>query len=156
MDLKRVDLNKLIEKTLLLNANLLKINNIKVKKHLSQNLPEFVGSEDHLQQVFVNIISNAVEAMEPAGGGSFSVATKSSSKRKLITVSFKDSGPGISKDRKSAIFEPFFTTKRKGKGVGLGLSVAYGIVQDHGGSIRVISKEGEGATFTVELPVRSD
>jgi len=155
MDLKRVDLNQLIEKTLLLNANLLKINNIKVKKRLSPDLPEIIGSEDHLQQVFVNIISNAVESMEPAGNGILRVETRSFPKRKLITVSFKDSGPGISKDRISTIFEPFFTTKRKGKGVGLGLSVAYGIVHDHGGAIRVTADKGEGATFRVERPVRS-
>ncbi|MBW1802611.1 MAG: PAS domain-containing protein [Deltaproteobacteria bacterium] len=153
MDLKRVDLNLLLEKTLLLNANLLKINNIKVKKRLSPELPQIIGSEDHLQQVFVNIISNAVEAMEPVNGGLLRVETRASPKRKLITASFKDSGPGISKDRISTIFEPFFTTKRKGKGVGLGLSVAYGIVQDHGGSIRVTSDKSKGTTFKVELPI---
>lgn len=155
MDFKKVDINRLIEKTLFLNANLLKINGVKkVEKHFYPDLPEIVGSEDQLQQVFMNIISNAAETIEAAGGGVLGVATKYLPKSDRITVSFKDTGVVIPKENVSKIFEPFFTTKKKGKGVGLGLSVAYGIVRDHGGTIFVEPKEGEGNTFTVRLPLK--
>jgi len=124
-----------------------------VEKRLSKNLPEIIGSEDQLQQVFVNIISNAVEAMEPAGGGVLRIETKYARKTGKISVSFRDTGQGIPHLNIPSIFDPFFTTKKRGKGVGLGLSVAYGIIQDHGGSIGVSSIEGEGTTFKVELKV---
>ncbi len=152
---KKVDINRLIEKTLFLNANLLKLNGVKkVEKHFYPDLPEIVGSEDQLQQVFMNIISNAAETIEAAGGGDLSVATKYLSKSGRIAVSFKDTGVVIPKENVSKIFEPFFTTKKKGKGVGLGLSVAYGIVRDHSGTIFVEPEEGKGNTFTIKLPLK--
>jgi len=153
MELGKVNLNQIIEQTLFLNANLLKINGIKVKKRLDQNLPDLVGSADQLLQVFMNFISNAVEAMEATGGGVLSIKTIHSLRDDKILISFKDTGVGIPRENLSNLFEPFFTTKR-GKGVGLGLSVAYGIVQDHGGSIDVQSREKKGTTFEVELPVK--
>ena len=82
-----------------------------------------------------------------------SIKTKHSLKDGKIFVSFKDTGPGISSENLSRLFEPFFTTKKKGKGVGLGLSVAYGIIQEHGGSIDVKSKVGKGTTFKIEFPM---
>lgn len=154
MRLKRVNLNRLIEKTLFLNSNLLKINRVKVETRLSQNLPDLVGSEDQLQQVFMNFISNAVEAMEAPGGGVLTIKTRHSAKKNNILVSFKDSGIGIPPENLSKLFEPFYTTKKKGKGVGLGLSVAYGIVEEHGGSISVDSEVGKGTTLKVMLPLK--
>ena len=156
MEPEQLSLNRLIEKTLLLNANLLKITGVKVKNRLSPNLPDIVGSEDHLQQVFVNIISNAAEAMEPAGGGVMTIETKHNQGTEKVLVSFKDTGIGIPKENLSNLFEPFFTTKKKGKGVGLGLSVAYGIIQDHSGSISATSKEGKGTTFKIEFPLNAN
>jgi len=155
MELGRVGLNRLIEQTLILNSNLLKINRIKVEKQLAPNLPELMGSADQLQQVFMNLVSNAVEAMENAGGGVLSIRTRHSVKDDKILVSLKDTGSGIPKENLLSLFEPFFTTK-KGKGVGLGLSVVYGIIQDHGGSIEVKPQEDKGTTFRVELPVNPD
>jgi len=152
---KHVNCNKLIEKTLFLNSNLLKINGIIVEKQLDPNLPQFFGEEDQLQQVFMNLISNAVEAMEELGGGVLNIKTEHPIKSGKIIVSFKDSGVGIPSENLSKLFEPFFTTKKKGKGVGLGLSVAYGIIQEHGGSIKVKSEQGKGATFTIEIPLFS-
>jgi PAS domain S-box-containing protein len=154
MEFKKVDINRLIEKTLFLNVNLLKLNSVKVKKRFYPDLPEIVGSEDQLQQVFMNIISNAAETIEAAGGGALSVETRYLQKSGRISISFKDTGIVIPMENVSKIFEPFFTTKKKGKGVGLGLSVAYGIVKDHGGTIYVQPEDGKGNTFTVKLPLK--
>jgi two-component system NtrC family sensor kinase len=84
-----------------------------------------------------------------------SIETKHSSKNGHISVSFKDTGVGIPEENLSKLFEPFFTTKKKGKGVGLGLSVAYGIIEEHGGSIQVDSEVGKGTTFEVTLPLEA-
>ena len=153
MELRRLDVNRLIDRTILLNANQLKIGGIKVVQDLEPNLPEMVGSEDQLQQVFMNLVSNAAEAMEN-GGGTLQIATRHALQEGRIHVIFKDSGVGIPEESFPKLFEPFFTTKKKGKGVGLGLSVAYGIVEELGGSIFVKSRMGEGTTFHIKLPLR--
>jgi PAS domain S-box-containing protein len=154
MEPKRVSVNKLIEKTLFLNSNLLKIDGVKLDTKLNPNLPDLIGSEDQLQQVFMNLVSNATEAME-SGGGSLTIETKHLLREDKLQINFRDTGPGIPEDDIPKLFEPFFTTKKKGKGVGLGLSVAYGIVQEHDGSIYVKSKLGKGTTFQVKLPLKS-
>ena len=157
MEFGRVNLNQLIEKTLFLNANLLKLHSVKVEEILDQGLPPVVGSEDRLQQVFMNLVSNAVEAMETSGGERIlNITTKPLPEKEFVSVTFTDSGVGIPQENLSKLFEPFFSTKKKGKGVGLGLSVVYGIVQEHGGSIQVQSKEGRGTSFTIELPQKTD
>ncbi|MGD9079067.1 MAG: ATP-binding protein [Desulfobacterales bacterium] len=154
IELKRINLNQLIEQILFLNSNLLKIAGVKVLTDLDPNLPDLVGSEDQLQQVFMNLVSNAAEAMEAKGGGQLNIKTKYSLAEDKLHIDFKDTGIGIPEKDISQLFEPFFTTKKKGKGVGLGLSVAYGIIQEHGGSIYVISKEGQGTTFQVKFPLK--
>ena len=153
---KPIVINDLVEKTLLLNANLLKIHNIKVEKKLVHELPALIGSEDQLQQVFVNFISNAVEAMESKKGGLLTIETSGVKKNNAVRIAFTDTGVGIPQKYMSSLFEPFFTTKKRGKGVGLGLSVAYGIVQDHGGSIKITTKEGQGTTFLVTFPLERE
>jgi two-component system NtrC family sensor kinase len=153
MELRRINLNRLIEHTLFLNSNLLKIDGIKVETDLDFSLPDLIGSEDQLQQVFMNLISNAAEAME-AKGGVLRIETRHSLREGKLLVDFKDTGVGIPEENLLKLFEPFFTTKKKGKGVGLGLSVAYGIVQEHAGSIYVESRVGEGTTFHVKLPLK--
>ena len=152
-NLKPVNLNRIIEQTLLLNANLLEIHHIQVKTDLDAHLPLVYGSEDQLQQVFMNLASNAVEAMEPFRHGMLKVKSEYLSKDDRVQVTFEDSGPGISRENLDRIFEPFFTTKTRGKGVGLGLSIVYGIIEEQGGAIRAASDEGGGATFKVWLPV---
>jgi signal transduction histidine kinase len=155
MEPKRLSINRLIEQTLFLNANLLKINRVKVETDLDPNLPDLVGSEDQLQQVFMNLVSNAAEAMEASDGGVLSIKTTHLLSEDKVQIDFSDTGIGIPGENIPNLFEPFFTTKKKGKGVGLGLSVAYGIVQEHGGSIYVRSKSGEGTTFEVKVPLKS-
>ena len=154
MELKRVNINRLIEQTLIINSNLLKFNGIKIETELDPNLPDMIGSEDQLQQVFMNLVSNAAEALETVGGGRLRIATRHSLREDKLVVDFEDTGIGIPESNLSKLFEPFFTTKKKGKGVGLGLSVAYGIIQEHGGSINVKSKEGKGTTFNVRFPLK--
>ncbi|MBM3301757.1 MAG: GHKL domain-containing protein, partial [Deltaproteobacteria bacterium] len=156
MEFGSIRLNLLIEKTLFLNANLLKLHSVKVEEGLDPDLPDIMGSEDRLQQVFMNLISNAVEAMESAGSGSvLRVKTAYLPAEDSVAIAFSDTGIGIPPENLPKVFEPFFSTKKKGKGVGLGLSVAYGIIQEHDGSIRVHSEVGKGTTFTIELPVKT-
>ena len=111
IELKAVNLNQLIEKTLLLNANLLKINGIKVQKILSPGLPEIVGSEDQLQQVFMNIVSNAAEAMSLSKDGVLNIETSHLKKEERLIVRFKDSGASIPEENMSKLFEPFLRPK---------------------------------------------
>ena len=148
-----LDINRLLEKAVLLNANLMKINQLDVVQNLSPNMPSVYGSEDQLLQVFMNLISNAAEAMSNREGGVLTIETGKNKIGNEIEVVFADTGVGIPDASLSKIFEPFFTTKKKGKGVGLGLSVAYGIIQDHKGSIKVESKTGEGTRFVISLPI---
>ena len=157
MEFGTVYLNQLIEKTLFLNANLLKLHSIKVDEDLDAELPPLMGSEDRLQQVFMNLVSNAAEAIEGSRGERvLSIITRSLPEKECVSVSFTDTGVGVPQENLSKLFEPFFSTKKKGKGVGLGLSVAYGIIQEHGGSIQVQSEEGRGTTFTIELPLKTN
>ncbi len=108
-----------------------------------------MGDKSRLKQVFLNIILNAVQAM--SGGGRLTVRLAENEDGTGFDLSFSDSGRGIPKEYLSRIFDPFFTTKEVGEGTGLGLSVSYGIIQEHGGTIDVRSKEGKGSTFTVRL-----
>ncbi len=151
IELVKFDLNDLIEQTLMLNANLLKLNNIHVLEDLEYNLPLIKGSEDQLKQVLMNLISNAVESMTTSEKKRLTIKTFSKKNQAAIGIKIKDTGSGIHKNIVSKIFEPFFTTKTKGKGVGLGLSVVYGIIQDHGGEIYVDSKPGKETCFSVTL-----
>ena len=102
----------------------------------------------------MNIISNAAESIEADKGGVLSVKTRYLKKSSRVSIRFEDTGIGIAKKNVSKIFEPFFTTKKKGKGVGLGLSVAYGLIRDHGGTIYVTPGKVKGNTFTVRLPLK--
>jgi two-component system, NtrC family, sensor kinase len=157
MEFGILNLNQLIEKTLFLNANLLKLHSIKLEQKFDPHLPELMGSEDRLQQVFMNLISNAVEALESCQGDRIlMIETEYLPKNGSITISFRDTGVGIPAENLPKLFEPFFSTKKKGKGVGLGLSVAYGIVQEHGGSIRVQSEVGKWTNFGIELPLKTN
>jgi len=154
METETLRIGRIVSNLLAFNSNLLKISGVKVVKRLYPDLPEIIGSEDQLQQVFMNIISNATETIEATGGGVLSIETRHLIKAGKIEASFKDTGEVIPKENVSRIFEPFFTTKKRGKGVGLGLSVAYGIVRELGGSIYVKPEAEKGNTFIVKLPLK--
>ncbi len=153
IELQKVNINQLIEKTLFLNSNLFKINRVKIVKSLNPDMPDMIGSEDQLQQVFMNFVSNGVEAVEVKGEGTLHIETNYSLKENEVIISFRDTGIGVPVENRSKLFEPFFTTKKKGKGVGLGLSVAYGIIQEHGGSIHLDPENETGTSFIIRLPL---
>lgn len=147
-----LNLNQLLEDVLFLNSNFLKISSIKVSRDFDHTLPDIMADGEQIKQVFMNLVSNAVEAMEQKGRGTLTITTEH--RDNSVQVSFTDSGPGIPEEHVTRLFDPFFSTKTKGKGVGLGLSVAYGIVQQHCGSIFVDSREGQGTTIVLRLPLK--
>lgn len=151
IDIKPLDIESLMENTLRLAANQIKIAKVRVKGELSENLPPIYGDHQQLTQVFLNIVLNALDAMPK--GGTLTIAVKQTPQRDFVSIEFSDTGTGISEQNLNNIFDPFFTTKPKAKGTGLGLSVSLGIIRQHGGDVQVESKIGEGTTFTVLLPI---
>ncbi len=149
-----VDLRRVIDETLALRDYDLKLNNIGVEREFSDTFPHVVADAHQLEQVFLNIINNAVDAMlESTKGGMLRVKAGIDDERHSAVVEFRDTGPGI-KDPKR-IFDPFYTTKTVGKGTGLGLSICYGIVKEHGGDISAFNHPDGGAVFQVRLPLTS-
>jgi signal transduction histidine kinase len=145
--MRRYDLVKGIESTLSLLHSLIKDRVTVVKDY--QTLPRVVCHPAHINQVFMNILTNAAEAIE--GDGEIVIRTRVV--KDGVRIIIKDTGPGIPYEHLSRLFEPFFTTKSVGKGTGLGLSICEGIVRHHGGRIAVESRLGEGSVFSVELPL---
>jgi two-component system NtrC family sensor kinase len=125
------------------------LTGIGVVRHYTDELPAVEGDHEQLRQVFTNLILNAIQAMEE--GGELTLATSLLPNRQGIEITVTDSGAGITPENREKIFSPFFTTKPRG--TGLGLSVSYGIIKDHGGKIVVESEPGQGTTFRVQLPV---
>jgi PAS domain S-box-containing protein len=153
-------INDVIESTLSLKRYQLHVDNIQLELHLSEDIPETMVDPHQMQQVFMNIVNNAHQAMvEHAGGGKLTVETDvraglgSVSTDDTIVIRFTDTGPGIYEENIGRIFDPFFTTKESGKGTGLGLSICHSIVEEHDGKIYADSEVGKGTTFTVELAV---
>jgi two-component system NtrC family sensor kinase len=148
---KLVNVNDLIEATLTFVQYEMRTSNIEIQRQLSPDLPPVHADPHQLQQVFLNIVNNARQAMEPKNSGILKV--HSSRYDHHVQITLRDNGPGISAENLKKLFTPFFTTKEVGKGTGLGLSVSYGIIHDHGGSIEVQSAVGEGTAFIIRLPV---
>jgi CheY-like chemotaxis protein len=123
-------------------------------RELEQGLPRLLADKHQLEQVFLNIVLNAEHAMEE--GGTLTVSTSLTSAKDKILIWFADTGKGIPKENLQHIFEPFFTTKDEGEGTGLGLSMSYGIITSHRGTIDVESTVGEGTVFTIQFPVAVD
>lgn len=150
---QKCDLNKLIEETLEFCHTEIEARHINLVKNFSV-LPEVKVSSGHIQQVFINIINNALQAMPE--GGTLTITTRVNSNKK-VEISFKDTGVGIEAKDINHVFDPFFTTKDIGQGTGLGLTVSYGIIQRHQGEIIARSDGvGKGAEFIVQLPVSDD
>lgn len=154
-ELVNVDINGLLETTLALLAHQLEKHHIEVSTMLNPNLPRTVADASQLQQVFLNIVSNAETEMKLAGKGNM-LLIKTEAVDNTIRISFTDNGPGIARENLTRIFDPFFTTRDVGQGSGLGLSVCHGIVGEHGGKIYAASELGKGATFIVELPIKKE
>jgi signal transduction histidine kinase len=151
--LTEVNINDVVNRAFDLVAYLAKKQQVQVVKELAPSLPVLIGDPDQLQQVCTNLILNAIQAMPEGGILTLHTSVANDSHLK---VEVTDTGCGISKGNMPKLFTPFFSTRREVKGVGLGLSVSYGIVQRHNGRIEVRSKEGEGSTFTVYLPLHRE
>jgi signal transduction histidine kinase/ActR/RegA family two-component response regulator len=149
-----VEVNRVIRETLALRAYEQRVNNVEVVVALAEGLPQVFADGHQIQQVLLNLVINAEQAMTSASGrGVLVVRTWHDAQRNAIVIEVNDDGPGIPEGVQPKIFDPFFTTKEVGQGTGLGLTVAYAIVQEHGGRLRLESREGGGASFYVELPI---
>jgi signal transduction histidine kinase len=149
-----VDINQVVRETLALRAYEQSVSNVTVIDALAAGLPQVFADGHQLQQVLLNLVINAEQAMLSANGrGILVVRSWQDAEQASVTLEINDDGPGVPADLQPKVFDPFFTTKEVGKGTGLGLTVAYAIVQEHGGRIRLETRPASGASFYVELPV---
>jgi histidine kinase len=160
-DIKKetVLVNEPLEKALEIFSQQLKLREISIVKELEKDVPPILADPNRLEQVFINLLINARDAIEEKSAGTNhedkpkQILLKTSFKKGMVTIEVKDTGMGIPKSILDKIFEPFFTTKKVGQGTGLGLSISYGIIQDYGGHIHAESKEGVGSSFIIHFPV---
>ena len=150
-----ISINEALAKSLDLCSYQMKVNDIELSVEFDPDLPKTMADFFQMQEVFVNIIVNAEQAMAEAHAKG-KLCVKTQRVGEMIQIIFTDDGPGIADENLKRIFDPFFTTKEVGKGTGLGLSICYGLIEGHGGHIYAKSRPGEGATFVVDLPVVSN
>jgi PAS domain S-box-containing protein len=150
IDVRDNDINAILERTLTILKHRASLDKIEICTHYASSIPPVSCDFSRLQQAFINILWNAIEAMPQ--GGVLTVTTAIDPQQETIEVHIIDTGTGIPEENLERVFEPFFTTKDEGKGVGLGLSVAYGVIRQHHGEIQIQSKVGEGTQVTVQLP----
>jgi len=150
VDFSLVDIHHVIDDAVSIVAHQLGVNKVMLEQEVSPELPQVYGSANQLEQVLINFLINAQQAMDGAPGTVRVLARPLENGGVELRVS--DNGPGIPKDIQAKLFDPFFTTKEAGKGTGLGLSVTYGIIKEHAGEVRVESEPGAGASFIVTLP----
>jgi PAS domain S-box-containing protein len=150
MERRPVDINDLIRSVVLLCQHRMQLQNIVIHEELHAKLPKITGDYNQIQQCIMNLIFNAMEAMPD--GGKLTLSTSFKKKNRMIHIDISDTGCGIPEENLSIIFEPFFSTKEESQGVGLGLSVVYGIIREHQGSIYVKTELGKGSTFTIRFP----
>ena len=143
-----LDLNAVVDESLQLMQKPLAADNVQIVTSLDRTLPPILGDATTLHQVLMNLLTNAREAMPT--GGQVRLETGQAERPNWVRLLVADTGPGIPAEEITKIFDPFFTTKRTG--TGLGLSVSYGIIQEHGGTVDVQSRPGEGTTFIINLP----
>jgi C4-dicarboxylate-specific signal transduction histidine kinase len=149
-----VDVDDVIERSLLLMHEQLRLRGIEIELDLCPDEMTVVGNPIQLEQVFINLLTNARDALENSRRKVIRISSSRDDER--IRVAFADTGPGIAPDVRQRIFDPFFTTKEVGAGTGLGLSITYSILKEYGGEISVESRPGRGAKFLVELPIASE
>jgi signal transduction histidine kinase len=147
--MREVDLHAVLEAALALLAHQMTLEKVAWQKEFQPGLPRVRGNPELLQQVFINLILNACNAMPQ--GGTLMVATRAT-KTGQVEIQFSDTGRGIPTEHLTKVFDPFFTTMPVGKGIGLGLSISYSLIQQHQGTIEATSQAGKGSTFTVRLP----
>ncbi|MBE7560735.1 HDOD domain-containing protein [bacterium] len=150
-ELKSTDIPEVIRRALSLVQNRISLDNIQVVQNFSADLPRTVADPHQLEQVFLNLLINAEQAMPK--GGKITITAGRADDPAMIEVSFADTGAGIDPEHLKHIFDPFFTTKEEGKGTGLGLAICHSIIESHGGRIEVRSRPGQGAVFTIRLPI---
>jgi two-component system NtrC family sensor kinase len=148
-NIRELEINETIDDVVGLTAQRAKYANIEIRKHLQEDLPKIQASETEMQQVLLNMINNAIFAMEKTGG---TIDLTSELEKGHLNIKVADTGPGIPEANLERIFDPFFTTKPVGRGTGLGLSICYGIITKMEGSIEVESTVGAGTTFTIRIP----
>jgi two-component system NtrC family sensor kinase len=149
---EKVMVNQILEECVGFLENEARYRNISINKELAPDLPTTASDSSQLQQVFLNILNNAIDAM--GKDGTINLRTSHQPDPRQIIVKISDTGPGMSQETIEKIFDPFFTTKEVGKGTGLGLSISYSIIEKLGGTIYVDSKVGQGTSFTIKLPVK--
>jgi histidine kinase len=158
LEVSSVQINDVILKSLDFFSQQLRLRNIEVILELENGVPTIEADPNRLEQVFINLLTNARDAIEekslkePSSQGDKRITIRTHFNRRYVFAEVCDSGTGIPKELTHKIFEPFFTTKTVGKGTGLGLSISYNIISDYGGSIHAVSKEGEGACFDIRFP----
>jgi two-component system NtrC family sensor kinase len=150
---EEVNLNELLEDLVALSSQRAKYSMVEIQTDFQQNLSSLQVSTSELQQVFFNLINNAIDAMDN-DGGTLTISSRQRANDLVIAVS--DTGKGIPEANLDRIFDPFFTTKAVGKGTGLGLSICYGIIEKMGGRLEVKSTVGKGTTFLISIPLQSD
>jgi PAS domain S-box-containing protein len=150
MERRPVVINDIIRSVILLCQHRMQLQNIIIDEKLDPDLPEIIGDYNQIQQCIMNVIFNAMEAMPD--GGKLTLRTSLKRKNRMVHIDISDTGCGIPEENLSVIFEPFFSTKEVSQGVGLGLSVVYGIIREHQGNIYVQSEVGKGSTFTIRFP----
>jgi C4-dicarboxylate-specific signal transduction histidine kinase len=150
VNIEQVDVDDVIERSLLLVQEQLRLRGIEVELELCPDELLVVANPIQLEQVFINLLTNARDALADSKRKTIRIASSRDEER--IRIAFSDTGPGIPRELQQRIFDPFFTTKEVGTGTGLGLSITYSILKEYGGGISVASRPGKGATFLVELP----
>jgi PAS domain S-box-containing protein len=149
----RTDINQVLQDTIDLRRYPMRMQEIELDIRLAEGLPTTWADPFQLQQVFINLLSNAEQAVIQRAAPGRRIAVRSERRDAWLVVTVSDNGPGIARADLAHIFNPFYTTKPRGSGTGLGLSISFGIVREHGGSILAASEPGQGATFTVTLPI---
>ena len=148
-----VNIKELLEELVALSSQRAKYSMVEIRTDFQENLPFLRVSTSELQQVFFNLINNAIDAMDQDGG---TLTISSYQKENYLVFAVSDTGTGIPEANLDRIFDPFFTTKPVGKGTGLGLSICYGVIEKMGGKLEVESTAGTGTTFLISIPLQTD
>jgi len=155
-----ISVNQVLEDSLQMVGEQMKVHNIQIKKDLDKSLPKILGNANQLEQVFLNLITNSKDAISESGEDKktsvIEITThRPENKTTCVEIFVRDTGLGIAPENIDKVFDPFYTTKEVGQGTGLGLSISYGIIKDHQGKIDIIETGPEGTTFKIELPIDS-